>query len=150
MRYFKTRITDGGASGNRGASSFPGRAHLLTTSSSQAAYPSPRRKRQGSLIPLLLLSPQSLRLCGDPLWRWYAYGIVRSPRGMRLLRKPMYNAAFLRNCHHCPRSRLFCSICKIVVWLTLSQTIPPTACENSAQNNPSDMFGSFVAAITLT
>ena len=29
-------------------------------SSSQAPYPSPRRRRQGSLIPLLLLSPKSL------------------------------------------------------------------------------------------
>ena len=41
------------------------RAHLLTTSSSQAPYLSPRRKRQVSLIALLLLSPQS-RLCGAP------------------------------------------------------------------------------------
>ena len=46
------------------------RAHLLTTSSSQAPYPSPRRMRQGLLIPLLLLSPQS-RLFGDPCRRWY-------------------------------------------------------------------------------
>ncbi len=30
--------------------------------------------------------------------------LVRSPRGMRLLRKPMDNTAFLRKCHHCPRS----------------------------------------------
>ena len=29
---------------------------------------------------------------------------VRSPRGMRLLRKPMDNAAFLPKRHHCPRS----------------------------------------------
>ena len=117
MRYFKTRITDGGASGNRGASLFPeGRTY----------------------------SPPAMRAAVWPA------AIVRSPRGMRLLRKPLDNAAFLRNCHHCPRSRLFCSISKIVVRLILSLTTPPTACENSAQNNPSDMFGSFVAAITLT
>ena len=47
----------------------PGRAHLLTTSSSQAPYRSSCRKRRASLIPLLLLSPQS-RLCGGPFGRW--------------------------------------------------------------------------------
>lgn len=30
--------------------------------------------------------------------------LVRSPRGIRLLRKPMDNAAFLRKRHHCPCS----------------------------------------------
>ena len=30
--------------------------------------------------------------------------IVRSPRGMRLLREPMDNATSLRICCHCPRS----------------------------------------------
>ena len=37
------------------------------SSSSQTPYPSPHRKRQGSLIPLLLLTPKSLRLSGDPI-----------------------------------------------------------------------------------
>lgn len=36
--------------------------------------------------------------------RWYACGIVRSPRGMRLLRKPMDNATTLGRCCHRPRS----------------------------------------------
>jgi hypothetical protein len=59
-------MTMTGRSGKPGRPSFfPIRAHLLTTTSSQASYPSPRRKRQVSLIPLLLLPPQS-RLCGDP------------------------------------------------------------------------------------
>lgn len=49
---------------------FPGRAHLLTTSSSHAPHPSPGRKRQGSSVPLLLLSPQSCALRG-PFRRWY-------------------------------------------------------------------------------
>ncbi len=40
--------------------------------SSQAPYPSPRRKRQGSLIPLLLLSPS------NPL-RWASMGPPREP-----------------------------------------------------------------------
>ena len=42
------------------------RAHLLTTASAQTPYPSPRRKRQVSSIPLCLLFPQSQRLCGSP------------------------------------------------------------------------------------
>ncbi len=29
--------------------------------------------------------------------RWYAYGIVRSPRGMWLLREPMDNATYLQS-----------------------------------------------------
>ena len=44
----------------------PRRAHLLTTASAQTPYPSPRRKRQVSSIPLCLLFPQSQRLCGSP------------------------------------------------------------------------------------
>ena len=36
--------------------------------------------------------------------RWYACGIVRSPRGMRLLWEPMDNATSLRSCCHRPRS----------------------------------------------
>ena len=38
----------------------------ITAASSQAPYRSPRRKRQGSFTPLLLLSPHNLRLCGGP------------------------------------------------------------------------------------
>jgi hypothetical protein len=90
------------------------RAHLLTTTSSQTPYPSPCRKRQVSLIPLLLLSPQSFQLCGDPLRRWYGLrpscahlraksraspgcapkrlAAARCARRMRLLRKPPGNA----------------------------------------------------------
>ena len=38
-------------------------------SSSQAPYRSPRRERQVSFTPLLLLSPQNLRFCGGPRWQ---------------------------------------------------------------------------------
>ena len=62
----RTMTTATGRSGKpERPSFFPIRAHLLTTTSSQASYHSPRRTRQVSLIPLLLLPPQS-RLCGDP------------------------------------------------------------------------------------
>ena len=44
-------------------------SHRSVASSAQASYPSPRRKRQVSLIPLRLLSPQNLRFCGDPIFR---------------------------------------------------------------------------------
>ena len=41
--------------------------HLSTlTSSAQTSYPSPRRKRQVSVIPLRLLSPQNFRFAGPP------------------------------------------------------------------------------------
>ena len=62
------RLNSAGRSpGNRGPSSlFSRRAHLLTTASAQTPYPSPRRKRQVSSIPLCLLFPQSQRLCGSP------------------------------------------------------------------------------------
>lgn len=38
-------------------------------SSSQAPYHSLRRKRQISLTPLLLLSPQNIRFCRGPEWQ---------------------------------------------------------------------------------
>ena len=38
----------------------------LLPASSQTSYPSLRRKRQSSLISLLLLSPQNLWFCGEP------------------------------------------------------------------------------------
>lgn len=56
------------------AFSFSRRAHLLTTS------------RRLAVVSLPLV------------------GIVRSPRGMRLLREPLDNATLLLNCCHCPRS----------------------------------------------
>ena len=72
----------------------PVRAHLLTTASAQTPYPSPRRKRQVSSIPLCLLFPQSQRLCGSPfaaaVCRWQA---VRSPRGIATV------ATASRQCH---------------------------------------------------
>ena len=42
---------------------------ITVDASSLASYHSPRRKRQVSLIPLRLLSPQNLRFCGDPIFR---------------------------------------------------------------------------------
>ena len=72
---------------------FPVRAHLLTTASAQTPYPSPRRKRQVSSIPLCLLFPQSQRLCGSPFAAVvFPAENVRSARRMRLLRQPPDNA----------------------------------------------------------
>ena len=69
------------------------RAHLLTTASAQTPYPSPRRKRQVSSIPLCLLFPQSQRLCGSPFAAVvFPAENVRSARRMRLLRQPPDNA----------------------------------------------------------
>ena len=71
----------------------PVRAHLLTTASAQTPYPSPRRKRQVSSIPLCLLFPQSQRLCGSPFAAVVLpAATVRSARRMRLLRQPPDNA----------------------------------------------------------
>ena len=84
----------GRSPGNRGPSSFfSRRAHLLTTASAQTPYPSPRRKRQVSSIPLCLLFPQSQRLCGSPFAAVVLpAATVRSARRMRLLRQPPDNA----------------------------------------------------------
>ena len=72
---------------------FSRRAHLLTTASAQTPYPSPRRKRQVSSIPLCLLFPQSQRLCGSPFAAVVLpAATVRSARRMRLLRQPPDNA----------------------------------------------------------
>ena len=86
------------------------RAHLLTTASAQTPYPSPRRKRQVSSIPLCLLFPQSQRLCGSPFAAVvFPAEIVRSARRMRLLRQPPDNATALAGCccHRLRRSQLF-------------------------------------------
>ena len=50
-------------------------------------------------------SPHKAGFVGTPFRRWYCCfaSAVRSPRGMRLLREPMDNAALLRKCRHCPR-----------------------------------------------
>ena len=50
-------------------------------------------------------SPHKAGFVGPPFRRWYCCfaSAVRSPRGMRLLREPMGNAALLRKCRHCPR-----------------------------------------------
>ena len=110
----------GRSPGNWGPPSFfsrkgsPVRAHLLTTASAQTPYPSPRRKRQGSSIPLCLLFPQSQRLCGSPFAavvclaascahlraksrRSAAVALRNTPAGvvrgeLRLLRQPPDNA----------------------------------------------------------
>ncbi len=52
-------------------------------------------------------------------------GFVRSPRGMRHLRMPMDNAAFLRKRHHCPRS--CCAVIASPNSIALTDAIPPTA-----------------------
>ena len=63
----KSKFQIGGLQETGGLPLFPPvRAHLLTTASAQTPYPSPRRKRQVSSIPLCLLFPQSQRLCGSP------------------------------------------------------------------------------------
>ena len=66
----------------RSAFFFSRRAHLLTTSSSQAPYPSPRRKAAGlahSAAPPL--PTKSLGLCGAPFRRWTA--ALRQARALR-------------------------------------------------------------------
>ena len=48
--------------------------HLSTlTSSAQTSYPSPCRKRQVSVIPLRLLSPQNFRFAGPHFWSAAVY-----------------------------------------------------------------------------
>ena len=84
----------GRSPGNRGPSSFfSRRAHLLTTASAQTPYPSPRRKRQVSSIPLCLLFPQSQRLCGSPFAAVVCLAASCALRGgFRFLRKATDNA----------------------------------------------------------
>ena len=71
-------------------------------SSSQAPYRSPRRKRQVSFIPLLVLSPQNLRFCGGPILkrgdilsraRIFQYLSVREANGSLPLPEPLIRAA---------------------------------------------------------
>ena len=66
MRIGKANISCGAFGQPSVPLSLSRRAHLLTTSSEQAVYPSLSRKRQSSLTTLFLLSPQSHGLCGDP------------------------------------------------------------------------------------
>ena len=89
----------GRSPGNRGPPSFfSRRAHLLTTASAQTPYPSPRRKRQVSSIPLCLLFPQSQRLCGSPFAAVVCLAASCALRGgLRLLRQPPDNATVLAN-----------------------------------------------------
>ena len=61
--------------------------------------------------------------------------IVRSPRGMRLLRQPMDNAPVLRICCHCPRS--WCAVHTEQNTVANSYGIPPTARTNLP---PADLF----------
>lgn len=86
----KSKFQIGGLQETGGLPLFPPvRAHLLTTASAQTPYPSPRRKRQVSSIPLCLLFPQSQRLCGSPFAAVVLpAATVRSARRMRLLREP--------------------------------------------------------------
>ena len=90
----KSKFQIGGLQETGGLPLFPPvRAHLLTTASAQTPYPSPRRKRQVSSIPLCLLFPQSQRLCGSPFAAVVLpAATVRSARRMRLLRQPPDNA----------------------------------------------------------
>lgn len=90
----KSKFQMGGLQETGGLPLFPPvRAHLLTTASAQTPYPSPRRKRQVSSIPLCLLFPQSQRLCGSPFAAVVLpAATVRSARRMRLLRQPPDNA----------------------------------------------------------
>lgn len=89
----------GRSPGNRGPSSFfSRRAHLLTTASAQTPYPSPRRKRQVSSIPLCLLFPQSQRLCGSPFAAVVCLAASCALRGgFRFLRKATDNATALES-----------------------------------------------------
>ena len=115
----------GGVPGNRSVLLFLSRrAHLLTTSSSQAPYPSPRRKRQVSLIPLLLLSPQSQKgFAGTPP----GGGIPPSGRAVRSARRIALSAESARQCcrscscgHHCLRE-------ETVRRFSTCENLPPAA-----------------------
>ena len=90
----KSKFQIGGLQETGGRPLFPPvSAHFLATASAQTPYPSPRRKRQVSSIPLCLLFPQSQRLCGSPFAAVVLpAATVRSARRMRLLRQPPDNA----------------------------------------------------------
>lgn len=105
----------------------PRRAHLLTTASAQTPYPSPRRERQGSSIPLCLLFPQSQRLCGSP------FAAVVCPRHRALCEADAASAEASRQCNstcecccHRLRRRQNTTTDVLVRWVTIRN--PPAAC----------------------
>ena len=121
------RLNSAGRSpGNRGPSSlFSRRAHLLTTASAQTPYPSPRRKRQVSSIPLCLLFPQSQRLCGSP----FAAVVLAVGKPCALRGGIAAVATASRQCH----SACKCCCHRLRDWAnTVASTdaISPTACAN--------------------
>ena len=100
MQPIENRITNKltrGVPGNRGVLSFfPKGAlthHLVVAKSAQLRF---RPTAKTAFAPLLLLSPQSLRLCGGPYRRWYPSrwsGRALSEGELRFLRKAPDNAA---------------------------------------------------------
>ena len=76
------------ALGNRSASFLSRRAHLLTTSSEQTPYHSLCLLGRAHSFRCSSSPQKVLRLSGAPFGGVFPLEIVRSPRGMRLLRKP--------------------------------------------------------------
>ncbi len=86
--------------------------------------------------------------------RWYACGIVRSPRGMRLpqyfilLEALMDNATSLRSCCHRPRSyRKHNRQCDCVLGYGLYPILRQLPAKTLSRTNPSDLFNSFIAVM---
>ena len=93
----------------------------ILTSSAQTSYPSPRRKRQVSVIPLRRLPPQNIRFAGHPflgLRRFISVALFLRSLWAGVTRYPCPAepglsscAAFRRCARDCPtRSRMYCTL----------------------------------------
>ena len=93
----------------------------ILTSSAQTSYPSPRRKRQVSVILLRRLSPQNIRFAGHPflgLRRFISVALFLRSLWAGVTRYPCPAepglsscAAFRRCARDCPtRSRMYCTL----------------------------------------
>ena len=93
----------------------------ILTSSAQTSYPSPRRNRQVSVIPLRRLSPQNIRFAGHPflgLRRFISVALFLRSLWAGVTRYPCPAepglsscAAFRRCARDCPtRSRMYCTL----------------------------------------
>ena len=96
---------NGGVPGNRSASLFSRRAHLLTTSSSQSPFSSVSALRQKLRTLPCSSSPHKAGFAGAPSAVVFPAETVRSARRMRLLREPYGHCHIPSGCCHCPRSR---------------------------------------------
>ena len=116
-------------------------------SSSQAPYRSPRRERQVSFTPLLLLSPQNLRFCGGP--RWQHLSAVSG--------RKRYNTLDFAEQNRVPSGTLFpCGTpCQQAAartcWMTRSQREPPfgTPFSSSSAHKLNQQFVSVLKENTI-